>query len=64
MRKTFYLLLLMILVLPSLGLTSAMSLIMWLYTKDKGSYEFRWKYVSPLVSGIGHCISLKSVYSP
>ena len=44
MRKTFYLLLLMILILPSLGLTSAGGLLMWLTAKDKEAYEFRWKY--------------------
>ena len=43
MQKTFYFLILMILVLPSLGLTSAMGLLMWLSHKDHDQYEFRWK---------------------
>ena len=43
MQKTYYFLILMILVLPSLGLTSAMGLLMWLAHQDHDLIEFRWK---------------------
>ncbi|CAH1793257.1 unnamed protein product [Owenia fusiformis] len=45
MRKTFIFLLLMVIVLPSLGLTSAKALLEFLGTQDEGVVKFRWQCI-------------------
>lgn len=45
MRKTFVFLLLMVLVLPSLGLTSAKALFDYFASKDEKTITFKWKCI-------------------
>lgn len=45
MRKSFIFLLLMILMLPSLGLTSAKALIEWFAMRNEDAYKFRWQCI-------------------
>ena len=43
MRKTFIFLILMVLILPSLGLTSAKALFEWAAVRNEDQYKFRWQ---------------------
>jgi hypothetical protein len=45
MRKSFIFLLLMVLILPSLGLTSGKAMFDWIASRKEAQYKFRWECI-------------------